>query len=176
MSPYFVNFFRRTSNRFFMKMGLRGVALLVVLALGAWSFLGKNETAQPSHVNQLSRSSAVGTQPVLRGESGTPARDESGLAIIQLAELPPQGQSVYAKITRPNSVFRHEKDGSVFNNFERLLPQRKRGYYREYTVETPGLRHRGAKRIVCGGTVQHQPDACYYTEDHYDSFKLIAAS
>jgi ribonuclease T1 len=70
-------------------------------------------------------------------------------------------------------AFRYEKDGSVFGNRERLLPGEKRGYYREYTVPTPGLDHRGARRIVCGGFQPRAPEACYYTEDHYSSFRLI---
>lgn len=70
--------------------------------------------------------------------------------------------------------FEHPKDGSVFGNRERLLPKQTRGYYREYTVPTPGLKHRGAKRIVCGGKPKRSPDVCYYTEDHYASFRLIA--
>lgn len=49
----------------------------------------------------------------------------------------------------------------------------KRGFYREYTVKTPGSRDRGARRIVCGGKQPTQPDACYYTSDHYSSFRLI---
>ena len=56
----------------------------------------------------------------------------------------------------------------MFGNREQRLPQRPRGYYREYTVDTPGLGHRGARRIVTGGT---PPDAWYYTDDHYDSFR-----
>ncbi len=74
---------------------------------------------------------------------------------------------------RKGGPFQYEKDGTVFGNRERLLPRATRGYYREYTVTTPGLNHRGAKRIVCGGKQPREPDACYYTEDHYDSFKLI---
>ncbi len=69
--------------------------------------------------------------------------------------------------------FRYEKDGTVFGNRERQLPSQQRGYYREYTVPTPGLSHRGARRIVCGGRQPRQPDACFYTEDHYSSFRLI---
>lgn len=87
-------------------------------------------------------------------------------------ELPPQGRTVLRKIEN-GEAFRHDKDGSVFGNRERLLPRQTRGYYREYTVPTPGLKHRGARRIVCGGTVLQRPEACYYTEDHYASFKLI---
>jgi ribonuclease T1 len=61
----------------------------------------------------------------------------------------------------------------VFGNRERLLPRERRGYYREYTVKTPGARDRGARRIVCGGAQPAAPQACYYTADHYTSFKRI---
>ncbi len=88
------------------------------------------------------------------------------------AVLPAQGHEVLAQI-RQGGPFRYEKDGTVFGNRERLLPSQKRGYYREYTVPTPGLDHRGARRIVCGGQQPQRPDACYYTKDHYSSFKLI---
>ena len=91
---------------------------------------------------------------------------------ITLTALPRQGQQVMAQI-RQGGPFRYEKDGTVFGNRERLLPLHKRGYYREYTVPTPGLSHRGARRIVCGGTQIRTPDACYYTEDHYASFRRI---
>ena len=76
-------------------------------------------------------------------------------------------------LIRQGGPFRYEKDGTVFGNRERLLPNQTRGYYREYTVTTPGLSHRGARRIVCGGQQPRQPDACFYTGDHYNSFLLI---
>jgi ribonuclease T1 len=63
----------------------------------------------------------------------------------------------------------------VFGNRERLLPLKRRGYYREYTVATPGARDRGARRIVCGGFRPRAPDACWYTGDHYSSFKRIVS-
>lgn len=90
---------------------------------------------------------------------------------IALAELPPQGRATYALI-HEGGPFPHDKDGSVFGNRERQLPAKKRGYYREYTVRTPGVAHRGARRIVCGGA-KRMPDACYYTSDHYTSFREI---
>lgn len=96
----------------------------------------------------------------------------SAVASVAYTGLPPQGQEVMEQI-RQGGPFQYEKDGTVFGNRERLLPGQRRGYYREYTVPTPGLRHRGAKRIVCGGQQQRSPDACYYTEDHYSSFRLI---
>ncbi len=94
-------------------------------------------------------------------------------AAVPVSALPTQGQQVMGQIAQ-GGPFRYEKDGTVFFNREGLLPRQKRGYYREYTVPTPGLNHRGARRIVCGGERPKAPDACYYTEDHYASFRPIA--
>jgi ribonuclease T1 len=91
---------------------------------------------------------------------------------ISLAELPSPGMEIYRRIHQ-GGPFVNEKDGSVFGNRERLLPAQKRGFYREYTVPTPGLKHRGVRRIVCGGQMQ-RPEICYYTADHYESFRRIA--
>jgi ribonuclease T1 len=92
-------------------------------------------------------------------------------ATVAVAELPRQGQVTY-RLIREGGPFPYEKDGTVFGNRERLLPSHPRGYYREYTVKTPGSRDRGARRIVCGGQPR-TPDACYYTSDHYASFRRI---
>ena len=93
------------------------------------------------------------------------------LATISVAELPAQGAQTYGLIAQ-GGPFPYEKDGVVFGNRERLLPISARGYYREYTVRTPGVSHRGKRRIVCGGKPR-VPDACYYTADHYASFRRI---
>ena len=90
---------------------------------------------------------------------------------ISLAEMPVQGAQTYRLITL-GGPFPYEKDGVVFGNRERLLPAKSRGYYHEYTVATPGSSHRATRRIVCGGAVK-APDACYYTADHYASFRRI---
>lgn len=95
----------------------------------------------------------------------------SGSVTIRVAELPRQGQETYERI-RQGGPFPFEKDGTVFGNRERLLPAARRGYYREYTVITPGSRDRGARRIVCGGPPK-APHDCYYTADHYGSFRKI---
>jgi ribonuclease T1 len=91
---------------------------------------------------------------------------------VQLATLPPEARST-ERLIRAGGPFPHEKDGSVFGNRERLLPARPRGYYREYTVPTPGASNRGARRIVCGGSPPTHPESCYYTADHYATFRLI---
>ncbi|WP_038202339.1 ribonuclease domain-containing protein [Xenophilus azovorans] len=102
---------------------------------------------------------------------GVVAAAESRARSITLAELPEQGRQTYRTILA-GGPFRHDKDGTVFGNRERLLPRERRGHYREYTVPTPGVRHRGARRIVCGGRPA-QPEACWYTADHYASFRKI---
>jgi ribonuclease T1 len=115
---------------------------------------------------------AIGTAVVQARSPSDPVLPGSAVASVALGGLPPQGQEVMEQI-RQGGPFRYEKDGSVFGNRERLLPGQKRGYYREYTVPTPGLSHRGARRIVCGGQKPRAPDACFYTADHYTSFRLI---
>ncbi|AVZ79786.1 ribonuclease [Zoogloeaceae bacteirum Par-f-2] len=84
-------------------------------------------------------------------------------------DLPPEAHATLALI-QSGGPFPYRKDGSVFHNREGLLPERPRGYYREYTVPTPGARDRGARRIVAGG---QPPEVFYYTEDHYRSFRRI---
>ena len=96
---------------------------------------------------------------------------EDNLPTVSVAELPTQGRDTY-QLIRQGGPFPYGKDGIVFGNRERQLPAQRRGYYHEYTVKTPYSRDRGARRIVCGGRVQ-APDACYYTGDHYASFRRI---
>lgn len=95
----------------------------------------------------------------------------AGETTISIAEIPAPGPETYVLIGR-GGPFQYEKDGTVFGNRERLLPVRPRGYYREYTVRTPGISHRGTRRIVCGGEPR-RPDKCYYTADHYASFRQV---
>ena len=94
------------------------------------------------------------------------------MQVVHLHELPVQAQQT-ERLIRRGGPFPYAKDGTVFGNRERLLPLKARGYYREYTVRTPGVRDRGARRIVCGGRPPERPEACYYTDDHYASFRLI---
>jgi len=111
--------------------------------------------------------------PAVQARSEAPAVDAHGIPFVAQAELPREAHAVL-QLIRQGGPFPHDKDGTVFFNRERLLPAHTRGYYREYTVRTPGLRHRGARRIVCGGWQRTEPDACYYTADHYASFRRIA--
>ncbi len=87
--------------------------------------------------------------------------------IIAVAELPPEGQATL-NLIKKGGPFPYRKDGSTFGNRERQLPHQQYGYYKEYTVKTPGANHRGARRIVAGASGEY-----YYTRDHYNSFQRI---
>ncbi|WP_345792793.1 ribonuclease domain-containing protein [Thauera sp. JM12B12] len=93
----------------------------------------------------------------------------SGSGLPSHAGLPPEAIETLGLIQR-GGPFPYRKDGTTFQNRERLLPAKPRGYYREYTVPTPGSRDRGARRIVAGG---NPPEVFYYTADHYRSFRQI---
>ncbi len=93
-------------------------------------------------------------------------------AVLRVDQLDLQARQTLRRI-HDGGPFPFAKDGIVFGNYEHQLPGKLRGYYREYTVPTPGSRNRGAKRIVCGGA-SRSPDVCYYTHDHYASFQYIA--
>jgi ribonuclease T1 len=95
------------------------------------------------------------------------ARGEPALPEVRLEHLPSEAQHTLASIKR-GGPFPYRRDGAVFRNRERRLPAREQGYYREYTVPTPGAKDRGARRIVAGRGSEY-----YYTDDHYDSFRRI---
>jgi len=94
---------------------------------------------------------------------------------VAAAELPKEARDTLALI-KTGGPFRYRRDGSVFGNFEKRLPVRGRGYYREYTVPTPGARGRGARRIVAGAGADDDVRTSgeyYYTDDHYATFRRI---
>ncbi|MBI0326351.1 ribonuclease domain-containing protein [Burkholderia plantarii] len=121
---------------------------------------------------------------VALGSAGLPAGSPISLAYAReaVAGMAPVGTIPTSRLPREavttlgliaaGGPYPYPKDGVVFGNFERILPKMRRGYYHEYTVPTPRARNRGARRIVCGGPLQ-RIDNCYYTDDHYASFKRI---
>lgn len=90
-----------------------------------------------------------------------------GIEEIDIARLPAEARATVALI-RQGGPYPYAKDGAVFGNREGVLPRAKRGYYREYTVKTPGVRNRGARRIVAGANGE-----LYYSDDHYNHFRRI---
>ena len=112
---------------------------------------------------------AFGVAIYLPGAGDAVAREQALNASqeIAYAALPREAQQTLQSIKR-GGPFGFERDGVVFGNYERHLPPRQRGYYREYTVPTPGVRNRGARRIVVGAGAEY-----YYSDDHYRSFRRI---
>lgn len=95
------------------------------------------------------------------------AREATAVPEIAASELPREARETL-KLIKHGGPFPYERDGAVFGNFEKRLPSQARGYYREYTVPTPGLKHRGTRRVVAG-----RDGELYYTDDHYRSFRRI---
>lgn len=110
---------------------------------------------------------------LLAGGEDTPAGPagsvgSSGLPTVELTDLPREAQETIERIQDGGPFPEPEHDGTVFHNYEGLLPEQADGYYREYTVPTPGLDHRGPRRIVAG-----EPREWYWTDDHYASFAEV---
>jgi len=111
-----------------------------------------------------------------RGDAG-PVAATQVIPENAVADLPREARETL-RLIRQSGPFPHERDGTVFGNYEKLLPQRERGYYREYTVKTPGIKGRGARRIIAGcapaaGRPCGTGGELYYTDDHYQSFRRI---
>lgn len=98
------------------------------------------------------------------------AASAAGIGSIHVGDLPPEARATL-RLIEQDGPFPYKRDGVVFGNYEKRLPLQKRGYYREYTVPTPGLKTRGARRIITGNG-DHGAER-YYTADHYNSFSHI---
>ena len=136
---------------------LSPLLLFVLVLLAVW-WLQPAKDKPGESVATLPVATAPAARPTTAPEPTTPALPDF---------LPAQAHDTLALIAR-DGPYPHRQDGSAFGNRERRLPQKPRGYYREFTVETPGLGHRGARRIITGG---QPPVEYYYTDDHYDSFR-----
>lgn len=148
-------------------MRRQGWIILGLLLLAFWAvswWLPTGETPSPRPVVDAGNTAV--TLPETRGPDAlpTPANREPRHASHAL--LPPEALTTLRRI-HAGGPHPHRQDGTVFQNRERLLPQQPRGWYREFTVDTPGLSHRGARRIVTGGD---PPREYWYTDDHYRSF------
>ena len=150
---------------------LIGGAVLVLVAgyfgidLGSSSD-GADQKAAPS--------SAAGASGDSNGAKREGAKQgESGLPTCAMDSLPQEAHETTEDILAGGPYDYPDNDNVRFGNYEGVLPQQAKNYYREYTVETPGIGHRGAKRIVTGGGSETDPDVWYYTDDHYESFCSI---
>ena len=158
----------------------RLTALLAVLAglvVLAFVLAGMPQTGTaPPGADRPAPSQSTTSQPGA-GQPATPAApatpatpgvaNTSGLPEVRASELPDEARRTLALIAR-GGPYPYTRDDVTFGNFERILPRKSSGYYKEYTVPTPGESDRGARRIVAGKAGEK-----YYTPDHYNSFKFI---
>ncbi len=182
----------RTRRQGRQRLPLFAFFALLVLGAGAWWWSQRDaapapatttqEAANPQRTNELLAlppveqtrpgEHAAGMPAADMPATGTPATDAPASTASPAAGalpgfLPAEARHTLALIQR-GGPFPHRQDGVVFQNREGRLPRQPRGYYRESTVDTPGLDHRGARRIVTGG---QPPREYYYSDDHYESFR-----
>lgn len=134
-------------------------------AVAVAAFFGLDLTGNDAYVDK----------PVTSESPSNPGDHEARTSIsdldqCSLAELPSEASDTADDIRAGGPYQFPDNDDTRFGNYERVLPDEPLGYYREYTVVTPGINHRGARRIVTGGESSTHPEVWYYTADHYESF------
>ncbi|WP_245602060.1 ribonuclease domain-containing protein [Hamadaea tsunoensis] len=139
-----------------MILAAAGAVVIVVLATLLGLYAGSRHAASPASSPSVAASTSAG--------AATPV---SGLRTVRETELPAEARQTLALIDK-GGPYPYSRDGIVFSNNEKLLPQRPRGYYHEYTVVTPGSKDRGARRLITGTAGD-----IYYTDDHYASFRQV---
>ena len=174
---------RRPFSLLVLRQGLARALLTLLAALllgtGLSVLQACNSQPQPAAQPEVRTSGQAAGQAADRAASRTSERAQDwasrqgadGLGTVAVADLPAEARQTLALI-REGGPYPYEKDGTVFGNYERKLPRQRRGYYTEYTVKTPRVRSRGARRIIAGGR-DGRPTEFYYTDDHYQTFRRI---
>lgn len=146
-----------------------GVLLAVVAAYLGIDVSHHGDQAGPKPDDAASSSKAPsGKAPSSKAPAGT-----AGLATCGIDSLPKQAEQTASDILAGGPFEHPGEDNKHFGNYEGKLPRNRSDYYREFTVDTPGLGHRGERRIITGGGTDKDPDVWYYTDDHYESFCQI---
>ena len=143
------------------------IALIAAFLLVFW--LGQQLAVQDQHTSPQAIAVSQPDIQNLPAPASLPTHDGAHSSKPLADFLPPEAKTSLDLIAR-GGPFPHRQDGVVFQNREQRLPKKPRGYYHEYTVETAGLNHRGARRIITGGT---PVEIYYYTDDHYTSFREV---
>ncbi|UUL76337.1 ribonuclease [Pseudarthrobacter sp. Fe7] len=157
-------------NRSILPLLLTTLVVLAMVAFGGAGLLGHQAdgTTPGTASSGTATPGVTATSPAAKQSAPHRGTNPSSLPEIRESSLPAEGRRVL-ELIRAGGPFQYGQDGQVFGNLERVLPVRDRGYYREYTVPTPGESDRGARRIVAGSGGE-----MYYTGDHYATFKYIA--
>ena len=142
--------------------------LAAVAMLVAWLVAGGGQGDEDPAGDSRSTSSSPSSSTSPSPDDATATDAASGLPVVRLAALPPEAGRTVELIDAGGPFPEPDHDGGTFGNREELLPDQPMGYYREYTVPTPGVDHRGARRIVAG-----DGEELYWTDDHYSSFSVI---
>lgn len=137
----------------------------------AWFGIDLSNSGQSE--SKAASSSTSSSSQASSTESTSVAADSSDDETCSMSELPQEADEVVDDILAGGPFDYPDNDGVRFGNYEGILPKESNNYYREYTVETPGLNHRGPLRIVTGGSDEQDPEVWYYTSDHYESFCAI---
>jgi ribonuclease T1 len=156
-----------TNTRFARFVGIALVISFLLFGLSSL-FLFTGKTEAPPSAGAVTEAPPAIEAITEKAATDTPSAAET----VSVQQLLPEAQQTLVLIYQ-SGPFPYSRDGIVFGNREKQLPLKTPGYYREYTVPTPGAKDRGARRIVCGGEKPSAPDECYYTADHYQSFQLI---
>lgn len=169
-------------TRLFKKLGSALAMMTLASMLFAGSVVGTAGAFETGHAPAVRTQILSGPADVIREQERNAdrrgyvsRRDESGLPIVDLRDLPREAH-VTLRLIKHAGPFPYKRDGIVFGNYERKLPRQHRGYYTEYTVRTPGVKNRGARRIIAGKGRTGDPATSgeyYYTADHYRSFSRI---
>ena len=159
---------RTTPSKKSLPAVIGGVVLVLVAGYFGIDLGGDSgSSSQESSSATSAPASASGTA------SGTAGDEGASEGSCALDTLPAEAAETVDYILAGGPYEYPDNDNVRFGNYEGVLPQESRDYYREYTVETPGLKHRGTRRIVTGGGSETDPDVWYYTDDHYESFCSI---
>lgn len=148
---------------------LGGIGVILAAWFGIDMSTGQH-TTQQSEKTSTSASAKVTAQPSARHSSAASAPAKAKEGQCPVATLPGEAKPVIDGILAGKKPKYPENDGVRFGNYEGQLPKENSNYYREYTVDTPGLNHRGERRIITGGGTTQNPDVWYYTDNHYESF------
>ena len=170
---------RRPFSSLVRRQGLARALFMLLAALLLGTGLSVLQACNSQPQPEVRTSGQAAGQAVDRAASRTSERAQDrasrqgtdGLGTVAEGDLPAEARQTLALI-REGGPYPYEKDGTVFGNYERKLPRQRRGYYTEYTVRTPQVRSRGARRIIAGGR-DGRPTEFYYTDDHYQTFRRI---
>lgn len=155
------------------KKTLSGVLGVIVVLAAAWFGIDLSTSGEAtSQASSSATTTTITSSNTPTSESISSNSDLDGDS-CSMSELPQEADEVVDDILAGGPFDYPDNDGVRFGNYEGVLPKESSNYYREYTVETPGLSHRGPLRIVTGGSNPTDPEVWYYTSDHYETFCAI---